>query len=49
MQLENRRSGLFMHEEGDVAAYREAVDGTRQVAMSAADTVALIADIHKEM
>lgn len=49
VQQENRRSGVFMHEEGDVSAYRDAVDGIRKVAMSAEDTVALIADIHKGM
>jgi transcriptional regulator with XRE-family HTH domain len=49
VQLENRRSGLFMHEEDDVAAYRDAVEGTRRVAMSAEDTVALIADLHNGM
>lgn len=49
VQQENRVSGVFMHGKGDVAAYRDAVEGTRQVAMSAQDTVTLIADIHKGM
>jgi transcriptional regulator with XRE-family HTH domain len=34
VHLENRRSGVFIHEEPDVAAYRRAVDQVSQAAMS---------------
>lgn len=47
--LENRRSGLILHQEADVAAYREAVDFVLQVAMSPEASAELIADVIKGM
>ncbi|MEC3976159.1 helix-turn-helix domain-containing protein [Amycolatopsis sp. H20-H5] len=49
VHIENRRSGLFLHEVEDVATYRQAVDTVVQAAMSPADTKGLIADVIKEM
>ena len=43
--VENRRSALFFHEVGDVAAYRGAVCRLEEVAVSFADSVQLIADV----
>lgn len=42
VHLENRRSGLFLHQEQDVAAYSEAVEKLRRVAMSEQETAELI-------
>lgn len=44
VQLETRRSSLFLHEERDVDAYRRAVEQVSAVAMSPADSAALIAE-----
>jgi transcriptional regulator with XRE-family HTH domain len=43
VHLENRRSALFLHEEDDVAAYREAVAMVLREAMSRPDSSVLIA------
>jgi len=43
VHLENRRSGLFLQEEGDLAAYQDAAEKVLNVAMSAEQTAALIA------
>lgn len=43
VHLENRRSALFLHEDDDVAAYREAVAMVLREAMSPDDSSALIA------
>ncbi|ALG14198.1 helix-turn-helix domain-containing protein [Kibdelosporangium phytohabitans] len=42
--LENRRSGLFLHEEADIAAYREAAESVRDVALSTDESMRLITD-----
>lgn len=47
--LENRRSGLILHQEADVTAYREAVDVVLEVAMSPEASAELIADVIKGM
>lgn len=47
--LENRRSGLILHAEEDVAAYRQAVDVVLQAAMTSAKSSEVIADVIKEM
>lgn len=44
VQLETRRSGLFLHEEADLALYRHAVEAISRVAMSPADSAGLIAE-----
>lgn len=49
VQLENRRSGIFMHEEDDVTAYLDAVETVSRAAMSPSDTERLIAEIHNGM
>lgn len=49
VQVENRRSGLFLHEPEDVAAYREAADAVLQVAMSPEQSSELIAEAIHEM
>ncbi|MDR7301000.1 helix-turn-helix domain-containing protein [Haloactinomyces albus] len=49
VQLESRRSGLFLHEPEDVQTYREAADTVRQAAMSPEDSSAFIAEIAKDM
>jgi len=43
VHLETRASGLFLHEKEDVAVYEEAAEKVLRVAMSAADSKALIA------
>lgn len=43
--IENRRSGLFLHEEADIAVYREAVDSVQGVAMSPQESAGLIAEM----
>lgn len=43
VHLENRRSGLFLHEVDDVDAYRTAVELVLRAAMSTEESVALIA------
>lgn len=49
VHLENRRSGLFLQEQEDVAAYKEAVDEVLHVAMSTEQTAALIASEAERM
>lgn len=49
VHLENRRSGLFLHEEEDVAMYRHAVDTLLRAAMSPSQSAELIAAVIKEM
>ena len=49
VHIENRRSGLFLHEDQDVATYREAVDQVAKVAMSPEESTRLIADVITEM
>jgi transcriptional regulator with XRE-family HTH domain len=44
VHLETRRSGLFLHEEDDVSAYRQAVDMVLPEAMSADNSAAFIAE-----
>lgn len=45
VQIENRRSALFFHEPVDVEAYQLAIDRVQDIAMSPAETRALIADV----
>lgn len=47
--LEHYRTGAFVFEPEDVAAYKSAVDQIRRVAMSPADSLALTAEIAHEM
>lgn len=49
VQLENRRSGLFLHEKEDVDTYRQAADTVLREAMSPGDSAGLIAEIANEM
>jgi transcriptional regulator with XRE-family HTH domain len=49
VHIENRRSGLFLHEKEDVDTYRQAVDAVLLAAMSPTDTEELIAAVIKEM
>jgi transcriptional regulator with XRE-family HTH domain len=49
VHLENRKSGLFLHEDEDVATYRQAVDSVTRAAMSPEDSEGLIAKIANEM
>ncbi|HEX3781318.1 MAG TPA: helix-turn-helix transcriptional regulator [Pseudonocardiaceae bacterium] len=44
VQLDTRRSSLFLHEEQDVDSYRRAVEQASRVAMSPADSAGLIAE-----
>ncbi|MGP4014281.1 helix-turn-helix domain-containing protein [Saccharopolyspora sp. 5N708] len=43
--LETRRSGLCLHQDGDVNAYREAADMILRVAMNSDESMRLIAEI----
>lgn len=45
VHLENRISGLFLHEPDEVAAYRHAVDKIEEVAMGSQESEELIADV----
>lgn len=45
VHLENRISGLFLHEPAEVQVYQEAVDKVEKVAMSATESKALIASV----
>jgi transcriptional regulator with XRE-family HTH domain len=45
VHLENRKSGLFLHEDADVEAYRSATEMVRNVAMSAAESVRFVAEV----
>lgn len=47
--LEYRRSGLILHADDDVAAYRDAVDSVQRLAMDAPGTEAVIARAINEM
>lgn len=49
VHLENRKSGLFLHEDEDVATYRAAVDSVAQVALSRQESAELIAKVANEM
>lgn len=49
VHLENRRSGLFLHEDDDVDAYRRAADRIHQVSLSAQESVRLVGDLVKRM
>lgn len=49
IHLENRRSGLYLHEAEDIAVYRESTASALDVALSARDSVALIADVIDEL
>lgn len=49
VHLENRKSGLFLHEDGDVNAYQRAVDRVLEAAMSVDDSRQLIAELIKRM
>lgn len=49
VNLENRRSGLFLHEAEDIDSYRQAVDRTRKVAMDSGPSTELIASVIKEL
>lgn len=44
VQLETRRSSLFLHEEKDVEAYRRAVEQVSELALSPTDSAGLIAE-----
>jgi transcriptional regulator with XRE-family HTH domain len=43
VQIENRRSGLFLHEENDIQVYREAVDMIGRVALEAPESALFVA------
>lgn len=45
VHLENRISGLFLHEPADIEVYWSAVEKVRKVAMSAEDSAKLIAEV----
>ncbi|WP_432850678.1 helix-turn-helix domain-containing protein [Amycolatopsis sp. CA-161197] len=47
--LENRRSGLILHEEGDVKAYRDAVPLVSSAALSPADSIEFVSRLREEM
>ncbi|MQA09964.1 MAG: helix-turn-helix domain-containing protein [Pseudonocardiaceae bacterium] len=49
VHLEKRESGLFLHEEKDVAVYRQAVDWVLKAGMSAEDSAQLVDEVIKEM
>lgn len=49
IQLENRRSGLILHQEQDVEAYRKAVEAAMEAAMSPQESVGLIAEVINEL
>ncbi|MBA0125081.1 helix-turn-helix transcriptional regulator [Haloechinothrix sp. YIM 98757] len=49
VQIENRRSGLFLHEDEDVDIYRQGVDTVLQVAMSPEGSRGLITEVANEM
>ncbi|WP_232212837.1 DUF5753 domain-containing protein [Saccharomonospora saliphila] len=45
VHLENRISGLFLHEPDEIEVYQSAVDRVRKVAMSAEESATLIANV----
>lgn len=49
VQLENRRSGLFLHMPADIKLYQEAAEWERRVAMSPEVSVALITALINKM
>ncbi|WP_258348696.1 helix-turn-helix domain-containing protein [Saccharopolyspora gregorii] len=49
VHLENRKSGLFLHEQADVKIYREAVGMVERVARNAHESRAIIADLARRM
>ncbi|WP_093267321.1 helix-turn-helix domain-containing protein [Saccharopolyspora shandongensis] len=49
VQLENRRSGLYLHEPDDVEIYRQAADMVFKAALSYAGSRKLIAEIRKDL
>jgi transcriptional regulator with XRE-family HTH domain len=49
VHMENRRSGLFLHEQDDVAVYHEATDAAMKVAMSPTQSRELVATVIKEL
>ncbi|MGJ7907098.1 helix-turn-helix domain-containing protein [Actinopolyspora sp. H202] len=49
VHLENRRSGIFLHEHEDVRTYRQAVDTVRQVAMTPEESSKLLAQLRTEL
>ncbi|MCA1187390.1 MULTISPECIES: Scr1 family TA system antitoxin-like transcriptional regulator [unclassified Saccharopolyspora] len=49
VQLENRKSGLFLHEQADVKIYREAVGMIESVSRNAHESRAIIADLARRM
>jgi transcriptional regulator with XRE-family HTH domain len=49
VQIENRRSALFFHEQVDVEAYQQAIKAVLNVALSPADSQGLIADVLKQL
>ncbi|WP_243788689.1 hypothetical protein [Saccharopolyspora gloriosae] len=38
VQLENRRSTLFLHEDDDISAYQHAVDHLHEIALGVAES-----------
>ncbi|MDA3645866.1 helix-turn-helix transcriptional regulator [Saccharopolyspora indica] len=49
VHLENRRSGLFLHEPADIEIYREAAETVFSTALDAAESKQHIAKVRKEM
>lgn len=49
LYLENRRSGLFLHEEADIVAYQAVLNLVHRVAMSVDESKRLIADEIKNL
>ncbi len=49
VQLENRRSGLFLHEQEDVQTYRQGADTVLRVAMNPADSSAFLGEVINEL
>jgi hypothetical protein len=47
--MENRRSGLFLHDRVDVCAYQEAVDKLLDVAIDIDESSRLIANVITRM
>ncbi|MDA3628264.1 helix-turn-helix transcriptional regulator [Saccharopolyspora sp. WRP15-2] len=49
VHLENRKSGLFLHEEADIRMYRQAIEMVRTATLSPEDSAKLIADLVDRM
>ncbi|GAA0503321.1 hypothetical protein GCM10011581_26630 [Saccharopolyspora subtropica] len=45
VHLENRKSGLFLHEEADIRMYRQAIEMVRKETLSPEDSAKRIADL----